>query len=271
MTTGFVLVVSKANHGGFDMTDSAQGFFLEHLNWKEAEELLNEKTIVVIPIGAQSKEHGHHLPLNNDFLMAEYLKHAIAKRLPVVIAPTINYSFYPAMAEYPGSVSLKIETASAMFIDIVKSFARFGPKHFYFLNTGISTIRPLKLAAEELDREQLVVAYTDLRIVLNAVREQLEEQEGGTHADEIETSIMLYMAPEIVNMDKAICDYHGDAPGPLSRERRPDAVYSPSGAWGDPTKASKEKGEQLVKAMIDGIACDINRLFTQIASISNEI
>ncbi len=233
--------------------------------------MLNEKTVVVIPIGAQSKEHGHHLPLNNDFLMAEYLKQSIAQRLPVLIAPTINYSFYPAMAEYPGSVSLKIETASAMFIDIVKSFARFGPKHFYFLNTGISTIRPLKSAAEELAREHLVVAYTDLRILLNKVREEVEEQDGGTHADEIETSIMLFMAPEIVNMDRAICDYHGDAPGPLSRERRPDTVYSPTGAWGDPTKASREKGERLVKALIDGIADDINRLFAQIRSISNEI
>lgn len=252
------------------MTDIAQGYFLEHLNWKDAEVLLTAETVVVIPIGAQSKEHGYHLPLNNDFLMAEYLKHAVVKRLPVLIAPTINYSFYPDMAEYPGSVSLKIETASAMFIDIVKSFARFGPRHFYFLNTGISTIRPLKAAAEELARDQIVVTYTDLRILLKSTRDEVEEQEGGTHADEIETSIMLFIAPEIVRMDKAICDFH-DAPGPLSRERRPDSAYSPSGAWGDPTLASKEKGEQLVKALVDGIANDINRLFTQMASISNKI
>lgn len=245
------------------MTDIAQGHFLEHLNWKEAEVLLTKKTIVVIPIGAQSKEHGYHLPLNNDFVMAEYLKHAIAKLLPVLIAPTINYSFYPAMAEYPGSVSLKIETARAMFVDIVRSFAQFGPTYFYFLNTGISTIRPLKAAAEELADNQLVVTYTDLRILLESVRVQVEEQEGGTHADEIETSMMLFMAPEIVQMDKAILDYHGDGPGPFSREPRPDAVHSPSGAWGDPTKASRGKGEQLVQALVDGIAGDINRLFTQ--------
>ncbi|MDZ4833439.1 MAG: creatininase family protein [Candidatus Melainabacteria bacterium] len=253
------------------MTDIAQGQFLEHLYWKDAEALLTNKTVVVIPIGAQSKEHGYHLPLNNDFLMAEYLKHAIAKRLPVVIAPTINYSFYPAMAEYPGSVSLKSETASSMFCDIVSSFARFGPRYFYFLNTGISTIRPLKVAAEALAREGMSVTYSDLRVLLQTVRLAVEEQEGGTHADEIETSIMLYMAPDVVKMEQAVLDFHGDGPGPFSRERRPDAVYSPSGAWGDPTKASKEKGERLVTALVDGIARDIKRIFENIESISTKI
>ncbi len=257
--------------GGFDMKDEVQGFFLEYLNWKDAEVLLTPKTVVVIPIGAQCKEHGFHLPLNNDFLMAEYLKHAIVKRLPVLIAPTINYSFYPAMAEYPGSVSLQSETACAMFVDIVKSFARFGPTHFYFLNTGISTIKPLKAASEALAREQLTAAYSDLRILLQSVRLKIEEQEGGTHADEIETSMMLFMAPEIVRMDKAIADYHGEGIGPLSREKRNDSVYSPSGAWGDPTLASREKGEQLVVSLVNGIADDINRLFNGINSISNEI
>jgi creatinine amidohydrolase len=233
---------------------------------------MTAKSVVVIPIGAQSKEHGYHLPLNNDFLLAEYLKHAVVKRLPVLIAPTINYSFYPAMVEYPGSVSLSIDTARAMFVDIVRSFARFGPTHFYFLNTGISTIRPLKMAAEELKQEGVVVAYSDLRVLLKNVREEVEEQEGGTHADEIETSMMLFIAPEIVRMDKAVCDYHGDGSGPLSREERPGAVYSPTGAWGDPTRASKEKGEQLVVSLVDGIADDINQLFMLLAkSISTKI
>jgi creatinine amidohydrolase len=253
------------------MAETAQGFFLEYINWKDAESLLTEETVVVIPIGAQSKQHGHHLPLNNDFLLAEYLKHAIVKRQPVVIAPTINYSYYPAMADYPGTVSLSIETAKGMFIDIARSFAGFGPRNFYFLNTGISTIKPLKEAAEALRQEGIKIAYSDLRVLLNSVREDLEEQKGGSHADEIETSIMLFIAPEVVRMDKAAKDYSGDNPGPLSREPRTDAVHSPTGTWGDPTLATREKGEQLVRSLVDGIADDINRLFGEIASISKRI
>jgi len=255
----------------FDMENTAQGYFLEHLNWKDAETVLTEKSVVVIPIGAQAKQHGHHLPLNNDFLLAEYLKNAIVKRLPVLIAPTINYSFYPAMAEYPGSVSLSRETSSGMFIDIVRSLLKFGPRYFYFLNTGISTIEPLKLAADVLKTEGANVTYTDLRIALKTIRADLEEQTGGTHADEIETSMMLFIAPEVVRMAKASRDFTGDGPGPLSREPQPGAVHSPTGAWGDPTLATPEKGEALIRALIDGIADDINGLFNQIASISNRI
>jgi len=253
------------------MTSEAQGFFLEYLSWKDAETLMTDETVVVIPIGAQAKEHGYHLPLNNDFLLAEYLKHAIVKRLPVLVAPTVNYSFYPAMVEYPGTVSLSIETAKAVFIDIVRSFARFGPRHFYFLNTGISTLKPLKLAADELKTEGVTVAYSDLGVLLETVRKDIEEQEGGTHADEIETSMMLFIAPEVVRMDKAVCDFTGNGPGPLTPVQREGAVYSPTGAWGDPTRATKEKGEQLVVSLVNGIADDINQLFTTIASISKRI
>jgi creatinine amidohydrolase len=255
----------------FDMADTAQGYFLEHLSWKDAETVLTERSVVVIPIGAQAKQHGHHLPLNNDFLIADYLRNAIVKRLPVVVAPTINYSYYPAMAEYPGTVSLSCETASRMFTEIVRSFARFGPRHFYFLNTGISTIEPVQLAADALHSDNVNVAYTDLRIALKTIRSDLEEQKGGTHADEIETSIMLFIAPEVVRMAKASRDFTGDGPGPLSRAPRPDAVHSPTGAWGDPTLATREKGEAIIRALIDGIADDINGLFNQIASISNRI
>jgi creatinine amidohydrolase len=253
------------------MAKTAQGYFLEHLNWKDAETLLTDESVVVIPIGAQAKQHGYHLPLNNDYLLAEYLKNAIVKRLPVAIAPTINYSYYPAMADYPGSVSLSIETASQMFVDIVRSFARFGPRYFYFLNTGISTIEPLKLASELLKPDGTVINYTDLRSSLRTVRGDLEEQKGGSHADEIETSIMLFIAPEVVRMERATRDFTGDGSGPLSREPRPDAVHSPTGAWGDPTLATREKGEALVRALVDGIADDINGLFNQIAGISKRI
>lgn len=232
---------------------------------------MTNETVVVIPIGAQCKEHGFHLPLNNDFVLAEYLKHAIVKRLPVLIAPTINYSYYPAMAEYPGTVSLESETASAMFVDIVRSFARFGPRNFYFLNTGISTIKPLTSAAEMLRQEDLNVCFTDLSMLMKEIRAAVEEQEGGSHADEIETSMMLFIAPEIVRMDKAVCDYQGDGDGPLSPKEKPGAVYSPTGAWGDPTRASKEKGEQLIVSLVNGIADDINQMFTAMASISNRL
>src|SRR4029450_11990646 len=128
----------------------AAGVLLEDLSWPEAEKLLTPDTVVVVPLGAAAKEHGPHLKLKNDWLIAEYLKNRILALSRVVIAPTINYHFYPAFVEYPGSTSLRLETARDLVVDIVRSLARFGPKRFYVLNTGVSTVRALQPAAELL-------------------------------------------------------------------------------------------------------------------------
>jgi creatinine amidohydrolase len=233
---------------------------LETLSWDEAEHILTPDTIVVIALGAESKEHGRHLQLNNDFLMAEYLKKRVLDAAPqnTVIAPTINYSFYPAFLEYPGSTSLSMETARAMITDIVHSLAHYGPRRFYILNTGISTLRPLAQAASDLSKDGIVLRYTDL--AKDDPVEKKLRQSGGTHADEIETSMMLYIAPESVRMKKAVRDLNPNQPGGLTRDPQGKGTYSPTGAWGDPTLATREKGQAMVESLVVTIMKEIEEL-----------
>ena len=233
---------------------------LETLTWDEAEKILTPETVVVIPLGAGSKEHGRHLQLNNDFLMAEYFKRRVVRAAPqnVVIAPTINYSFYPAFLEYPGSTSVSLETARAMFDEIVRSLAHYGPRRFYILNTGISTLRPLALSAADLAKDGIVLRYLDLTLD-NPVEKKLR-QSSGTHADEIETSMTLYIAPETVQMKKAVRDLSPDHRGPLTRDPKGNGTYSPSGAWGDPTLATREKGQAVTESVVAIILNDIEVL-----------
>lgn len=241
------------------------GIELENLTWEEAEKALAEHHVVVIPLGSRLKEHGLHLPLNNDWILAEYLKKEVSRQLPVLIAPTISHSYYPAMVDYPGTVSLSIETAAALVEEICTSLSRFGPRKFYILNTGISTHKPLERARQTLSAAGIELACTDLDSILEPVAETFREQAGGSHADEIETSMMLHIAPDIVRIERAVPDFHGDAPGPLRREpddidqSRP-GVYSPTGAFGDPTLARAWKGEKLLTALVQGILEDIRRL-----------
>jgi creatinine amidohydrolase len=233
---------------------------LETLSWDEAERVLTPDTVVVIALGAESKEHGRHLPLNNDFLMAEYLKTRVLASAPqnVVVAPTINYSFYPAFLEYPGSTSLSLDTARSMIADIVRSLARYGPRRFYILNTGISTLKPLAQAATDLAKDGIVLHYTDL--TRDDPVEKKLRQSGGTHADEIETSMMLYIAPETVRMQKAARDLNPHQPGGLTRDPQGKGTYSPTGAWGDPTLATREKGQAVVESLVRTILSDIDEL-----------
>lgn len=240
--------------------ENERGVLLEQLSWDEAEHALRPDRIVVIPLGAESKEHGRHLQLNNDWVMAEYLKEQVLAAAPVVIAPTINYSYYPAFSQYPGSTSLRKETARDMIVDICHSLASYGPRRFYILNTGISTIRPLSEAAKILASEGMTLRYFDWDEI-DAVVKKVQQQAGGTHADEIETSMMPYIAPNTVRMSRAVKDLSPNRRGPLTRNpKATEGTYSPTGAWGDPTLATKEKGQILVGATVKAILGDIENL-----------
>lgn len=237
-----------------------RGVLLEQLSWDEAERILTPDRIVVIPLGAESKEHGRHLQLNNDWVMAEYLKQRVLAAAPVVIAPTINYSYFPAFLEYPGSTSLKNETARDMVVDICHSLASYGPRRFYILNTGISTLRPLSEAVKALASEGVTLKYFEWDEI-DAVVKKVQQEAGGSHADEIETSMMLYIAPNTVRMSRPVKDVSPDRPGRFTRNpKATERTYSPTGAWGDPTLATKEKGQILVEATVKAILGDIEDL-----------
>jgi creatinine amidohydrolase len=233
---------------------------IERLPWTAAARLLDTGTVVMIPLGAQAKEHGPHLPLNNDWLLAEYFATAVASRTKVVVYPTVNYSFYPAFSEYPGSTSLRLETARDMIVDIIRSIARHGPRRFYVLNTGVSTLRALAPARDSLAASGITMVYTDILNVGKAAEDSVRQQAGGTHADEIETSMMLFMHPEVVRMALAPNDFHPGAGG-LTRDSaaavRDKKVWSTSGTFGNATLATRAKGRTLVEAQVRGMVAEV--------------
>ena len=232
-----------------------KGHWLEKLSWLEAERLLNAKTVVVIPLGAAAKEHGPHLPLNNDALIANWLAGEIVQRLPVVAAPLINASFYPAFVEYAGSISLRAETARDLLIDCCRSLASFGVASFYVLNTGVSTERPLIMAKQVLEAEGYRFEYLKLSEAFTWLDSKVFEQGYGSHADEHETSLMLHIAPEVVDMSKAVDD-GAEGEGKLSRVKG-GGIWSKSGVYGQPTLANASKGRLVAEAMLECALKDI--------------
>jgi creatinine amidohydrolase len=239
--------------------------WLEHLTWIEVEEALKEYEVVMIPLGARTKEHGPHLPLNNDWIMAEYLAERVAVEVPVVVMPALQYGYYPSFLEYPGSVSLGLETFKDLVKDVCASMSGYGVRKFYVLNTGVSTVRGLRPAAEELGEMGIEMRYTDILESGRGVEEGMVEQEGGTHADEIETSMMLYIRPEVVDMSKAVKDYHPLGGRGLTRDpdNKDAGVYSASGVYGDATLATVEKGRIAVEARVRYITEELREFIRQ--------
>ena len=237
------------------------GLFIESLTWVELESALKRFDTLVLPIGARCKEHGPHLPLNTDYLFAEYLARRIAEQCRVLVAPTLPYGYYPAFEEYPGSTSISAELFEGTVVDLCRCHARHGLRQFYAINTGISTLEPLARVRDTLAREDIQFAFTDLREAGAAARASVERQPLGTHADEIETSNLLYIAPEVVRLDRAIPELAPDAPGGLTRVPGRPGVYSATGSWGDPTLATQEKGRVVTEAIVESIVHTLQRDF----------
>mgnify|MGYP001815247421 CR=1 FL=1 len=238
--------------------ETAPGCWLETMTWVEAEAMLSEGRVVVIPLGAAAKAHGPHLPLNNDALIANWLAAEVAARLPVLVAPLVNASFYPAFVDYPGSISLRPETARDLVVDLCRSLAAHGASRIYVLNTGMSTEGPLKLAQTEL--EGLQFGFLRLGEAMQRIPDGVLEQGWGSHADEHETSLMLHIAPGVVDMAKAVDD-GSEGEGRLSREPG-HGTWSPSGVYGQATLATAEKGQAVAEALLAQTLIDLEALIS---------
>jgi hypothetical protein len=112
-----------------------------------------------------------------------------------------------------------------------------------------------------LAQQGILLAYTDLAAELDRASARFRQEEGGTHADEIETSMMLYIDPASVDMRRAVKEFTpSSGPLMLTRRRGAPGTFSESGVWGDPTLATREKGHIVVEALVAAVLADIERL-----------
>ena len=143
-----------------------KGVWLGDLAWPAAKARFDAGAVVIVPIGAASKEHGHHLPLKTDYLLARDLSERVMAELPVVVAPIVSFGYFPAFVRYPGSQHLRSETFIALLKDVFGKFIKDGVKHLAVINTGVSTEAPLRVAVRDLyDETGFRVNTADVRFL----------------------------------------------------------------------------------------------------------
>jgi creatinine amidohydrolase len=231
--------------------DSNNSIHVETVSWPQIQVAINNGMACVIPVGAACKEHGPHLPLNTDFVQASWLSKQVALRFPLLVWPVISFGYYPSFVDYPGSWSISEKTFIQCVLDIIESIAKHSDNQLILLNTGISTIRPIEAAITQSPyqhRTTLINVYSGKHFT--AVVEDIEEQIQGGHADEIETSIMLAIDKSLVDMKSAKPGLEDIKKGPLNLFDPEKHNYCPTGAMGNPTLASVEKGEKFVNAIL---------------------
>jgi creatinine amidohydrolase len=229
---------------------------VSQLSWDQVAARIEAGATAVLPLGAGAKEHGFHLPMNTDQIQAEWLASRIAGEIDALVWPTLTYGYYPAFVNYAGSVTLSAKTFKAVLCDILTGLIGFGLRDVLVIDTGISTIQPIAeiIAAPEFAGKAHHLKVHEGPRYAKAVAE-LSQQASGSHADELETSRMLALAPGLVDMRKAEPQPPGKGGGraPLTPFDAASINYSPSGSWGDPTLATRDKGDALLAAMAEDV------------------
>ena len=235
------------------------GYQIKDLTFEQVQSLVNENTVIVLPIGGGSKEHGNHLPMGTDLYVTDWVAARVTERCDVVTLPTLPYAYFPAFVEWKGSVSVEHRHYVDFVEDILLSFVRHGVKKFLIIDGGVSTHPPLLLMSRDLNnRLGVKVAVSDVTKLALEVEKAIMEQSRGGHGDESETSTMLHIRPDLVHMEKTVEEYTGFFPGCVQngilKIKLPTQMNTPTGSNGNSTLATPEKGEKVLNAMVDSIA-----------------
>jgi len=217
---------------------------IEEMTMPEFEAGLQVCRTAYIPFGSV-EEHGAHLPLSTDTIEAYQVGKRAAEMVPLFVAPPVHYGSCRSTACHPGTVSISTGTLKSILKDIVRSLHAHGIENFIALtgHAGGSHRMALQDAGEELIAEleninMAVVTEYDLAKEAGA---HLIETRGDAHAGEIETSRILHSHPHLVKGTSPE-EYPSFPNGILVRDKR---HFWPGGVWGNPAKASAEKGEKL--------------------------
>ncbi len=221
------------------------------LTWEEARDLLSERRVAVLPIGAV-EEHGPHMTLEVDTLAADALARRICEKTGAVLLPALPYGQVWSLSRFPGSLSLRTETLVAVLSDLADEVRRQGFGGLVIISGHLGNLTAMKTVARaQYESSRFPVLYLFYPGLDEASRDVLERPKshpGIVHADELETSLILALAPHAVDMSRAVAEYP-DFPIDFDvRARYWDDVCS-SGVFGDATVASVEKGQRMLEVV----------------------
>ncbi len=249
-------------------------YLLAESNWKQIKDRQIE--LAVLPWGA-TEAHNYHLPYSSDIIESEKIaaeagRIAWEKGARIIILPTIPFGVNTGQADIRLDINLNPSTQAAIITDIVEVLNRQKINKFLILNSHGGNDFKQILRELGLKFPEMFLATCNWFTSLN---EEDYFENGGDHAGELETSVMLYIAPELVRpLDEAgkgkakRIKIKGMQEGWAWTERKWSQVTDDTGI-GDPSKASKEKGEIYFKAVTAKIAtlfmeiaaADINNLY----------
>jgi creatinine amidohydrolase len=239
--------------------------YLPHLTWTTIRDLDKTEGVVVLPIGA-IEQHGAHLPTATDALLAERMTILALEKLPpeakVWRLPVQSYGKSNEHLGFAGTISLRAETLMMLLHDIASSVAASGFKRLCFVNAHGGNTALLAMMAREI---RVVTGLMVFNTFTNAgapdpIKIPAIEAKYGIHANDWETSLVLHLEPDLVDMTKAVAHYPNMPEGNVGLTGGAAIAswltrdWSPTGVFGDPTLATPERGAARLETATTALA-----------------
>jgi creatinine amidohydrolase len=232
----------------------ARPLLIAEMTWPEVGDYLKHDQRLIMPIGT-CEQHGRHLPLGTDSVLAERLARDLSAEFGVAVAPTLNYGVNVDTEQaYAGTASFRRKTLHRALNDVLADWEGHGFEEFILITAHFHD--PHLDAVTTVVTEHARVRVVDLQSV--RIGQFLDKQIRPEHAGEVETSVMLHIAPELVQRDE-IHDYPLDEKQVRRylRGRMPKPPPGCEGAIGHPSAATAEKGEEIYQHVLDKVRTKI--------------
>jgi creatinine amidohydrolase len=229
--------------------------------WKDAREALARGVVVLLPVGS-TEAHGPHLPLETDVIISEEMSRRAVQKLAArgieaLVLPPMAYSVTDFSADFPGTISITRETATALIRDVCLSLYRQGARLVVIANSHLEPEHILSIndAIEQVERKTgRAVAFPDKRRRRWAETLSDEFRRGDCHAGAYETSLVMAARPDLVleevrqeleRVPISIADKIREGAHSFNQAGGTEAYF------GDPRAASREEGERMYEALSD--------------------
>jgi creatinine amidohydrolase/Fe(II)-dependent formamide hydrolase-like protein len=248
-------------------------YMLSELTWQEAEARLREVDVALLPVGA-IEQHGPHLPLDVDAYDVAWLCRRVAEECSVprpIVLPLIPFGVSYHHADFAGTMGISPETLAQLVYEVGMSASQNGVTKLVIVNGHGGNSPALQFAAQKINRDARIFTCVDTGETSDAEVEEIAETPNDVHAGEIETSTTLALRPELVKMDLARPSVPSFSSEYLNFSSKKGVQWfartrrlSKSGVLGDPTKASREKGERMWAVIVRNLV----RLVEDLKSMS---
>jgi creatinine amidohydrolase len=224
---------------------------LEELCWPDVQAYLQRDDRLILVVGS-TEQHGRHMTFASDVWQPWEMARRLSDRTGVLVAPPVNFGMSLHHLGFPGSLSLRPQTLSAIIVDLLESAYQHGFRRILILNGHGGNTAPIQVALmealNELDGLQ-VRAEGWWRVPEVSAAFKQAGLEPPAHADAGETSVVMAIRPDVVRMEQAA--YSPDAPEPTFLTRQVFLEHFPHGVIGtDPRLASAAVGEQVIAAAV---------------------